>query len=333
MRPAMSTVPEKVPARAWVASVVATLAAAATSIVLQWSWRDELPDRIATHWSGEEPDGFMSLTGNMTFTVVFVVCGTAFLLLVGAAVRQVREMGALAAGMAAWISTLTALIVNAQRGLSDAESAPFGGEGLFISLAVGLAVGGLVWLVVRRRGQEPVADQAPEPGAPVIEGADGQRLAWTRHVRFSRTLTGFVLAATILGALFAAATGYGTSDWWAGAFILLVDCVILIPLALNWAVVTIDHRGVQARALGIRWVNIPLETITSAERQERAVPLGEFGGWGLRSGFAGDRGLVTGEGEALRIHRAGQCDWVITIDDAARAAAVVNTLVAQRRGA
>ena len=45
------------------------------------------------------------------------------------------------------------------------------------------------------------------------------------------------------------------------------------------------------------------------------------------------RGLVTGEGEALRIHRAGQCDWVITIDDAARAAAVVNTLVAQRRGA
>ena len=101
MRPAMSTVPEKVPARAWVAAVVATLAAAATSIVLQWSWRDELPDRIATHWSGEEPDGFMSLTGNMTFTVVFVVCGTAFLLLVGAAVRQVREMGALAAGMAA----------------------------------------------------------------------------------------------------------------------------------------------------------------------------------------------------------------------------------------
>lgn len=105
---------------------------------------------------------------------------------------------------------------------------------------------------------------------------------------------------------------------------------MLIPLGMNWSVVTVDRRGVQARAMGIHWVNVPLETITSAEVQAKVIPLGDFGGWGLRGGFGGDRGLVTGEGKALRIHRAQQPDWVITVDDAERAAAVVNTLVARR---
>ncbi len=55
-------------------------------------------------------------------------------------------------------------------------------------------------------------------------------------------------------------------------------------------------------------------------------PLADFGGWGWRIGRDGRQAFITRGGEALRIERQGEPDLVLTLGDAAAAAAVVNTL-------
>ncbi len=319
---------EAVAVRTWLVPLLATAACLATSVYLQWSWRDQLPARIATHFGADgRPDGWSSLNGNITFTVVFGTLMTIFMLGTGLLVHQGRQMGGVAAGTGAFIAALGAGMVSTQRG-ATAQTEPQVGPMLFTALGLALAVGLLVWLAIRRRGPEPVAHTAPPTTAPTIAGAQTARLSWIRPLRRSR---GALVASVLLGAvvpimaLCIAAAG----DWWMAAVLLLIGLVAFVPIGMMWAVVTIDHRGVQARALGIRWMNIPLETVTSAETVKLVSPLGDFGGWGVRGGFSGDRGLVTSEGPGLRIHRAEQSDWVITVDDAERAAAVVNTLVAR----
>lgn len=94
--------------------------------------------------------------------------------------------------------------------------------------------------------------------------------------------------------------------------------------------ITIDSSGVRARGrFGLRFASLPLETVTWAD-VTRIDCLGDFGGWGVRKGFNGSWGLVTRNGEALVVHRAEQCDWVFTVDDAQLAAATLNTLVQRR---
>lgn len=318
-----------VPTRAWLVPTLASIACVAAAALLQWSWRDELPARIATHSGADGTvDTWTSLGGNITFTVAFPLVMGAFLLGVGALVRQPRQMGAVVAGLSAFVATLSTVMVARQRGHAAVARAADGPEAL-IALGAGLAVGLMVWLVVRRRGPEPVADGALPAGAPTIASAPGARLAWTHPLRRSRgSLAGLLVLCSVVPLM--AVVFLVAGNPWMALFLLVVSTGVLVPVGMMWAVVTIDQRGVQARALGIRWVNVPLETITSAEVARQVHPLGDFGGWGLRGGLDGTRGLVTAEGEGLRIHRAAQPDWVLTVDDAARAAAVVNTLLARR---
>src|SRR5699024_9553625 len=55
-------------------------------------------------------------------------------------------------------------------------------------------------------------------------------------------------------------------------------------------------------------------------------PFAEFGGWGLRMRPDGTTALVTRRGEALRITTAGQQHTVVSLPDAAQAAALLNTM-------
>ena len=61
--------------------------------------------------------------------------------------------------------------------------------------------------------------------------------------------------------------------------------------------------------------------------------MGDFGGWGWRTGLGGDRtGVVLRTGEALKVERTGGRLFFITTDDAAGAAALLNTLADRARG-
>ena len=60
-------------------------------------------------------------------------------------------------------------------------------------------------------------------------------------------------------------------------------------------------------------------------------PLAEFGGWGYRVGRGGRVGVVLRTGEGLQVERSGGRSFVVTIDDAATGAALLNTLAARSR--
>ena len=74
----------------------------------------------------------------------------------------------------------------------------------------------------------------------------------------------------------------------------------------------------------------------SIEEVEEAVvvqvnPLREFGGWGIRTGVGGRIGVVMRGGEALEVVRTGGRRVVVTVDDAATGAALLNTLAGRAR--
>ena len=60
-------------------------------------------------------------------------------------------------------------------------------------------------------------------------------------------------------------------------------------------------------------------------------PFAEFGGWGYRVGRGGRVGIVLRSGPALQVERTGGRSLVVTVDDAATGAALLNTLAARAR--
>ena len=74
----------------------------------------------------------------------------------------------------------------------------------------------------------------------------------------------------------------------------------------------------------------PASGPASAPPPNPTSPLREFGGYGWRIGKDGSRGFVTRSGEALVVERVGEPPVVVTVDDAAEAAAVLNTLASRR---
>ena len=99
----------------------------------------------------------------------------------------------------------------------------------------------------------------------------------------------------------------------------------------TWTV-TVDQRGLVARALLPRpRVVVPLGEVEHAE-VVHVSPVREFGGWGLRMGLDGRVGVVLRGGEALEVARTGGRRVVVTVDDAATGAALLNTLAARVHG-
>jgi hypothetical protein len=58
--------------------------------------------------------------------------------------------------------------------------------------------------------------------------------------------------------------------------------------------------------------------------------IGTFGGWGLRWAGRGRIGIITRSGPALEVRRHDGSSLVITVDDAAAAAALLTARVAAR---
>jgi hypothetical protein len=60
------------------------------------------------------------------------------------------------------------------------------------------------------------------------------------------------------------------------------------------------------------------------------VPLGEFGGYGIRFGLGRRLGVITRGGEALEVQRRDGRAVVVTVDDAATAAGLLTAYAAKR---
>lgn len=308
-------------------TLVAPVAVLAATVAVARAWEPRLPDPVATHWSGSgAPDGFGSLTSLLVIPVVVGVLLAlglwALAFRFGRDTSTRRIAAGVAGGTAAFLATTVLGSLHAQLDLADASAAPGVGGTIALSLGSGLVVGALLALAVPRTPAQP-ATTPVDPTAPRTALGDTERAAWSATVT-SR-------AGLVVGGV-ATLTTAGLAVGLDAPAMLLVPVALLALLAAMLVLrVSVDGRGLVARsALGWPALRVPLDEVVAA-RATTVDPFGEFGGWGYRVGAAGRVGFVLRRGEAIEVERTGGRVNVVTVDDAALAASLLNTLADRAR--
>jgi hypothetical protein len=292
---------------------------------------DRLPSEVARHWGfGGEVTGTWPVTsqvlvlGTITVAVAAACAGVA---VVGRQPLAVRRM---LAGAGVWTAVVlgtgqVAALVG-QLDLDDPFQAPSPGAGI----AAGAVLGVVLAVGVASLAREPahaVLAEAPPPGdlPRLPEEVDDQATGdpeWRGAPATSRAslvVAGAVLAGCALPLL--------VGTWWP----LVLGATVLVPVVgLTRFHVEVDGDGVVARSGPMTLLRVPLEQVAGADVVEQLDPFWEFGGWGLRVDVHGRTGLVSRAGEALSVARADGSEVVVTVEDAAGAAATLNTLADRR---
>lgn len=304
-------------------AIVIALAVVSLAVLLP---RD-LPAQVAIQWGPEGVTNEMG-SGAARWVPAGVGLAAAVVLLVMAAAMH-RSTRHVLAGTAVFLGAFITVGITAttalQSGMSPADRADLGIAPAVIGAAVvGLALGGgVAWW---GRPSRPVHDGPPGPlpkDAEVLDVPAGARVAWTGTARPGTGST-VLLLLVLLGT---AALLWLSVAPWAVLLVLLPGALVL---ALLLARVSIGARGLRVAALGglVPWVRARPEDLRSAA--VTTVRVGDFGGIGMRLAADGRRGFITRSGEALEVRRRSQPSIVVTVDDAARAAATLNTLLADR---
>ena len=301
----------------------------AAALALQLAALGSLPDPVAVHWGGQGPDGFGPAWLPVLLTAVFGALVPALMVL--SALPGLRDGGVSYRFLGALVPGFTVLLCMVltwgqlmQAGLADARQAPGIGLPLLASTAAGLAVAALAWAV----------QPAPAPPAPAVPARPlplrpGERAVWFREA--SLALPGLLL---ILGAVTAALAGTVIAWLWAEAALAWVLTAVTLVLLAAAATTTafrvrVDGQGLTVTSVaGVPRFHIAPDDVASAEAVT-VNPMGEFGGWGLRSA-PGRFGVVLRTGEALQVRRRNGRQFVVTVDDAGTAAALLQALA--RRG-
>ncbi|GAA2909958.1 DUF1648 domain-containing protein [Streptomyces thioluteus] len=302
------------------------LLAAAAFLAVYLHLGDRLPEHIAAHFTGSGADDYSS-RGSFLATSLGVLgglgalcCGLSALRGTPAQQRALTVLGCAVAGILGYGLTAV-LLVNADAADVTAVRLPW--WQLLTAVGVGAVTGAAGWLLSGRA--RPETDRRG-PAGPVeqLTLSDGESAAWTQAVG-SRVLPLVGLGTLVLAVVL------GLTDGPLPAVVLLV---VGVPLtALTKARVTVDRRGVTIASSAVPRprLTIPLERVVDASRREvNAVQ--DFGGWGYRAA-SGASGVILRSGEALSVRLTSGSEFVVTVDDAATAAALLNTLAARERTA
>ena len=106
-------------------------------------------------------------------------------------------------------------------------------------------------------------------------------------------------------------------------------CAIAIVSEIS---ATVDARGLTVAFGPFGWPrqHVPLEDVSSAEAIE--VNPREVGGWGIRFPRGGGLAVVVRGGDGIRVVRRDGRQLIVTLPDAATAAALLNDLKARPAG-
>lgn len=304
----------------------------------------DLPDPIAIHFgTSGAADGSAPLWVHVLTMGVFVVVSS--LILVWAAWRPSSSLGveaALATFIGALFSIVSAQVILSNRDLDSWRDATIGGSGVVWgavvgSLAAGLAVAGMVRHAARLDTGETT------PAVPV---APGERVAWigrSSSWQFGAGAVFLVFLGTVLTLTLSASRAAGIAVLFAG---LAMVCFMSVT-------VTVSDAGVRVRAGALRWpgVTLPLAEIEAARHVEDFNPMrdgarlssaeGARGtrflnlggvGWGYRGSLRlfGAAAWVLGRGPALELDLVDGKRFIVTVDGAEQAAALVNGLLARQ---
>lgn len=312
-------------------AVIVPFALAVIGVALQLAWLPELHELVVTHWGfNGDPDGFGP---SWTMPLLLGVLGILFPVLFGVALaRTVRPEGPTAtqkllAVTSVFAVTLVSIVVTAsvaiQRGLPEGSSSPAILPVLGIGLGVALLISAAAWIFLPRAIPGSSKRAASTPPLPV---APGEVVVWVGHARFATwviVLLSCVVAVVTAAIVFVIAIR--------GIWPLVIVPVVLLLAVLgtsSWRV-RVDASGLTARPLlGWPLYRVPLADVESAATSD-VVPLGEFGGFGLRWGLGRRMGIITRGGEAFEVRRRDGRALVVTVDDAATAAGLLTALAAR----
>lgn len=318
--------------RAWLLGVAVPLAVTAAAWALVASWLPRLPERVALHWGVGGVVDRVGSAGDLV-TVTGVSGGISLVVLavlslrVGRTALTRRTVLGLASGTAVFFGGLLVTMVATQVDLADATAAEAPDLGLTLTVVaavlVGIAAGSLA-------GPDPdLPATAPVPASAARTPLAGtERAVWIRTAGPNAVLVrwgGLALALYL-----------GLSAWvavvaasWLVALVMLGTLLLLLTM-LVWQV-RVDASGLTARgALGWPRQHVPAHEVVEASTR-RVSPSREFGGWGLRTAVNGTVGVVVRGGESIAVERSGGRRFVVTVDDAATGAALLNTFAERAR--
>jgi len=322
-----TTAARRTTAAVWTAGVTAVLAA------MPLLARDRLPDRLATHWGldGDTPNGSMPLwAASLVPALIWLVTAAAVtvpLMRAGPPARPWTTVTLLPMGVV--LTGAQAAVIRANLDRADWHEARQPTTWVVAILAAALLAGVAAWLLVaRRRGTYDAT--TPDGGTPALDIPNGRRLVW-----FSRTANPWLqlIAAAIglvaVGALVALAGGVAAPGtlWalFAGCAAGSLACAVFSSVQAR-----VSERGLEVSFgplgwPGRRWAPGDIDTA----RMEVRRPA-EVGGWGYRLSGLGTTVMLRA-GECLVIRPRGRrSDFAISIDDAERGAALLNTLRTNR---
>ncbi|WP_214417299.1 DUF1648 domain-containing protein [Sphaerisporangium fuscum] len=315
-------------AGAWFVAVTVVLVAVPLAL------RDRLPEPLATHWGlSGRADRAMSFGSWLALVVVLwaLIAGFAMYRVVrpaaGARRVRMRPAAALLAGAGAAALGLQWAGLAANLGRPDwRDAGPLGWQTLLV-VAAAILAGTIGRLVVPSEPEDAAA--AEVPGRRLRLRA-GQRAVWISSA--SNPWSVGLAAAGLLGALVLAATGLTVPV--AGATVTAgpLAFVGVVGLALSRVGVRVSDKGLVISFGPLAWPRrtVALGRIQSARAEDRRPS--EVGGWGFR-GLPGMSTIMIRGGECLVVRYSSGGEIAVSVDDAERGAALLNTLVAERTAA
>ncbi|SEI98596.1 DUF1648 domain-containing protein [Demequina mangrovi] len=311
--------------RAMTVGVVAPALLCAGAVVALLAMLGDVPDPVATHWSGSEPDGFASPT--LVPVMTGLVGGVLPIALGASVLRSIRRgergfvlrmLPAVALGLSVLMSVLMVGSIAMQRGLADAADAPSVLPVLAWGLGASLVAGAAGWLV-QPRHVPTVHEAAP---AQPIALAPGERAVWVGRSEMRPAALAAIIAGVAVAAIAAVA------NWVVGdTAVAIIVTALAVLLAVLAASLTVFHVRADASGLTVRSAaRIIRMRVPAADVASVAViqvsGLSQFGGYGIRQ-IPGATAVVMRSGPALEVTRRSGRRFVVTLDDAAMAAAVL----------
>lgn len=290
--------------------------------------RDRLPDPLATHWGlSGAPDGASSFWSNSLSVLALwlVPAGIALQQMIwGDALRRRRTRGwacATLTGAAVFALGIQTLVILANLDRADwRDAAP---------VALPAVLGGLLLSALAMWGGWALARPGPDDAGPPPRVPEwtrrlrpGERAVWVSSASASRLVilgSGSLVLAALLGTLVQAD---------ATVRILLVAINVASAIAIltfSSVRVQVDSRGLEMAFGPLRrpMRRIPLDRIHGAHVETRRPS--DVGGWLHRIRPGGTTIMIRG-GECLVVrHDSGEL--AVSVDDAERGAALLNTLL------
>ncbi|QKJ19045.1 DUF1648 domain-containing protein [Microbacterium hominis] len=305
------------------------------AVVVQLVALPRVPDVVASHWRASGlPDGFAPSWLNPLMTAVLGLGIPALLALCalpglrrGDRGASYRLLGSLSAATTVLITVLLTWTLVIQIDVQDPATVelPFW-PAILPVFALAVAIGVIAWFAQPRDYPAPGSTAAAAP----LALTPGETAVWMRHVSIARAGLIVLVSAVLL------IVGLAIGAWVVGAdttvaWILTGVALVLLVLVATTATfhVRVDEHGLAVDSvLGIPRFRVPLERIEHASVIE-VDPMGQFGGWGLRLAADGRFGVVLRTGEAIEVARTGKKPFVVTVDDAATGAALLEGLRAR----